>query len=448
MESATASRAAPVSDDERLPLLDLARGVALLGILLMNIDGFAFPRYFTEPFKNDPGSVDFWALLANRVVFEGKMRALFGMVFGAGVYLFVSRKAERGHPAGALFLRRMLWLVLFGVVHAWLLLWWGDILYLYGLCGLLVYALRRVPPRLLLLGIPLVALRDFTASALWNDKIRDQRIAYLDARQAEEAQRPLSPGQAQALTAWRELEKTIIPNRAEVIENTRKMRGDYASVAARVRMLSKEMETTFVPLSIPDSVALMLLGVALLRMGFLAGEWSTRAYRRVMAIGYGLGVPLVLTAHFYYVRYYPNHEAYLERLVAVPIDWMDLAYPFQRILLVMGHVSALILLQRSGALAGLVRRLQAVGRMAFSNYIFHTVACTLVFYGYGLGLYGRLAYHQAFYVILAIWVFQLAASPWWLARFRFGPLEWLWRSLTYWEFQPLRRPAPALAAAS
>src|SRR5262249_41440962 len=130
--------AAPVSDKERLKLIDALRGVALLGILLMNIVGFAMPDYYSESFKSDPANVNFWVLAVISVGFAGKMRALFGMLFGAGVLLFVSQKALTGRSATGLFYRRMFWLILFGLVHAHLILWMGDILYLYGLCGMVV----------------------------------------------------------------------------------------------------------------------------------------------------------------------------------------------------------------------------------------------------------------------------------------------------------------------
>src|SRR5262249_4017804 len=135
--------AAPVSEAQRIKLIDGLRGVALLGILLMNIPGFAMANYFSESFRSDPTNVNFWVSAVISVVFEGKMRALFGMLFGAGVFLFVMNKEQAGKPAAWLFYRRMFWLVMFGLIHAHLILWVGDILYLYGICGMLVYPLRR-----------------------------------------------------------------------------------------------------------------------------------------------------------------------------------------------------------------------------------------------------------------------------------------------------------------
>src|SRR6516225_7468262 len=180
-ENSAPPAVAPVSEAERLKLIDALRGVALLGILLMNIPGFAMPNYFSESFKSDPANVNFWLSAVISVVFEGKMRALFGMIFGAGVLLFVSKKEQAGRSVTALFYRRMFWLILFGLIHAHLILWIGDILYLYGFCGMIVYLCRRVKPIYLVMGIPLVAIVDFTAGTLLYQHIREKRIAYVQA---------------------------------------------------------------------------------------------------------------------------------------------------------------------------------------------------------------------------------------------------------------------------
>ena len=193
-ESTDTTRAAPVSDAQRIRLLDALRGVALLGILLMNIPGFAMPNYFSESFKSDPTSFNFWLNAFITVFFEGKMRALFGMVFGAGILLFVSKKERTGRPVTGLFYRRMSWLVLFGLIHAHLILWIGDILYLYGFCGMIVYLFRNVKPAYLVLGVPLVAVVDFTAGTLFYREMRDTRIAYVEASKAASQGRGVDGG--------------------------------------------------------------------------------------------------------------------------------------------------------------------------------------------------------------------------------------------------------------
>jgi uncharacterized protein len=440
-ESPGLPAAAPVSESQRLKLIDALRGVALLGILLMNIPGFAMPNYFSESFRSDPTNINFWVSAVITVLFEGKMRALFGMIFGAGVLLFVSKKEQTGKSVMWLFYRRMMWLVLFGLFHAHVILWVGDILYVYGVCGMILYLVRKVKPVYLAMGVPIVAICWFAAGTLFYQYIRAARISYVEATAAAAVGQPLTEAQTKALTKWREIEKTIIPNREDAKENTRKMKSDYATVASYIRPLAWKGETIFLPMEIPDSLALMFLGMALYQWGFLTGQWSSRDYVKVMAIGYGLGLPLVIYSFYDGYLHSPNLEANLRRLELESVPWVILIYPFQRILLVMAHVAALVLLYKSQIAQSLFRRLEAVGQMAFTNYIMHSVICTLFFFGYGLNYFAELDYYQIYFVVLAIWIVQLILSPLWLQRFYFGPLEWLWRSLTYWKLQPAVRRA-------
>ncbi len=431
--------AAPVSDRERLKLIDALRGVAVLGILLMNIPGFAMPDYFSESFKSDPANINFWVSAVISVGFEGKMRALFGMLFGAGVLLFVSKKEQAGRSVTGLFYRRMLWLVLFGLIHAHLILWIGDILYLYGFCGMLVYLFRRVNPVYLVLGVTLVAILDFTAGTLFYQYVRDRRIAYVEASGVAAENKPLTEAQQGALAEWRELEKTLIPNREDARENTRKMKSDYATVASHLRPLAWKIETIVLPIELWDSLALMLLGLALYQWGFLRGQWSNKDYAKVAAIAYGIGLPLATYSFYHSYLYSPNLETSLRRMELVPIEWVRLIYPFQRIFLVMAHVAAIILLYKSRYAQTLFRCLEAVGQMALTNYIMQSVICTLFFFGYGLNYYAELEFYQIYFVAMAVWIVQLIVSPLWLRFFLFGPLEWVWRSLTYWKMQPFMR---------
>jgi uncharacterized protein len=433
------STVAPVSETNRLKVLDALRGFALLGILLMNIPGFSMAQYAFETFKNDPSNPNFWLYEFIGIVFEGKMRAMFGMIFGAGILLFIANKTDKGNSVHALFYRRMAWLVLFGLIHAHLILWIGDILYLYGVCGMIVYLFRNVAPKYLVWAVPLVAVIDFTSNTLFYQDLRAKRIAYVDATKAQAENKALSDAQTKALTTWREVEKTMIPNREDAKANTAKMKSDYSTVAGYLRPLAFDGQTKYLPYELWDSIALMLLGLALFKWGFFTGSWSNDDYWKVVKIGYGIGLPLVIYSMYYSFIHFSTLEANLARMEKVPINWVNLIYPFQRILLVMAHAATLILLYKSGKIQGLFRRLAAVGQMAFTNYISHSVICTLFFFGYGLNYYAELEFYQIYIVALAIWVLQLIISPIWLKYYLFGPLEWVWRSLTYWKIQPFKR---------
>ena len=429
----------PVGDEQRIKLIDALRGVALLGILLMNIPGFSMPNYSSEIYKNDPTTINFWVSKIIGVLFEGKMRAMFSVIFGAGILLFIAKKVKNGLSVHGLFYRRMFWLLLFGLIHAHLILWIGDILYLYAVCGMIVYLFRNVNPKYLVLAIPLVAIIDFSANTYFYQEIREKRIDYVEAKKAQSENKTLTVAQNKALVTWREVEKTMIPNREDAKENTQKMKSDYSTIASYLRPLAIDGQTKYLFFGIWDSIALMLLGFALYKWGFLTGQWSNDNYRKVMLIGYGLGLPLVIYSTYYGFITYSTLEVNLKRMEEVTINWVDFIYPFQRILLVMAHTAALILLYKSKAIQGLFHRLEAVGQMAFTNYIMHSVICTLFFFGYGLNYYGVLEFYQIYYVVFAIWILQLIVSPIWLRHFNFGPLEWLWRSLTYWKLQPFKK---------
>lgn len=440
MEKLTPSSvAAPVPETSRISLIDMLRGFALLGILMMNIPGFSMADYSFEAFKNDPDSFNFWLYQFIGVFFEGKMRAMFGMVFGAGVLLFVANKSGKGTSVHWLYYRRMFWLLIFGLIHSHLILWIGEILYLYAVCGMILYLFRNVPPRYLVWAVPIVAVASFVAGTIQYQDIREKRIAYSEATKAKSENKTLTATQTKALTEWREIEKTMIPNREDAKANTKKMKSDYSTVAGYLRPIALDIQTKYLPFEIWDSLALMLLGLALFKWGFLTGAWSNKEYWTVAKIGYGFGLPLVIYSNYYAFHHFSTLEANLTRMEEVPINWVNLIYPFQRILLVMAHAAALILLYKSGVIQGLMNRLVAVGRMAFTNYISHSVICTLFFFGYGLNYYAELAFYQIYIVVLAIWAFQLIISPIWLKYFLFGPLEWLWRSLTYWKVQPMKR---------
>jgi uncharacterized protein len=443
----------PVAQADRLQNLDMLRGVALLGILLMNIPGFALAERAFDGFRHDPHSANFWTYAVVTILFEGKMRALFSMLFGAGIVLFTMRKEQAGQPVVGLFYRRMGWLVLFGLIQAHLLLWMGDILYFYGVGGMLAFLFRKLPARYLALGVPLVAIIGFVGETLFFQHIRATRFAYKAAQEVQLQHHPLTPAQQQAIAAWQSMEKEFLPNQAEIAAHTRQMKSGYAEVARRVREESWSGETKYLLLTIPDVLALMLLGIALFKWGFFTGQWSRAQYLRTAAWGYGLGLPLVLWSFYLGYQRGVGVAAQVAFLETHTVVWSALIYPAQRILLVLAHSSVLLLLYRAGVAQGLLRRLAAVGQMAFTNYIMHTVFCTLIFFGYGLNYYAELQYYQLYFVVAAIWAVQLVISPIWLKYYLFGPLEWLWRTLTYWQVQPMRRPSaeagptPGLVAA-
>jgi len=440
----------PTSLDERIPTIDVIRGVALLGILMMNIPGFALPEGFefaqllaNPTFSNPNYALDFWIL----VLFEGKMRALFSMLFGAGVILFVRRKeaAGGGLRVADLYYRRMLWLIAFGVVDAFVLHWEGDILYSYGLVGLLLFTVRNVPPRRLLLGA-LLCFSFMAFKGIWRtQETKAKREAYLKVITLEKAHKKLTEAQKEEKEAWLTVEKSRKPDPKKMAAQVKAMQGNYLSVDNFLRpRVVEDQSTAIYQFLLWDTLGMMLLGMALFRWGVFGGRLSTRSYLTMTGLGYVVGIPVGLFANEMDLQMWQNIGAYFDNH---RVNWNRATYDVRRVSMALGHVGLLMLLFRSRLVPGLMRALAAVGQMAFSNYVMHTLICTAIFFGYGLGYYGKLQYYQLFYVVTSIWVFQLIASPLWLRYFRFGPLEWVWRSLTYWKRQPMKRREEVAAVA-
>jgi uncharacterized protein len=424
----------PVSSDARLRTLDVLRGTALLGIALMNIvfSGLPMAAYSNPNVGGGSDPLNVGVLAVQWVLFDGKMRALFSMMFGAGIVLFMQRAIERENSVRAadLLTRRMLWLMLFGALHGWLI-WAGDILYAYGLFGLLIVPMRNVSPRKLLItaGVFLVLLS--LAVVGFGFRQRSTRNAAMAARAVEAQGRALTKEQQDEKKAWDEAYNQALPSREKLQEEIDNYRKGYGGVMTQRVPVMRQLN--FAPVYFPGGVdiwALMLIGMALFKLGVLQGERPTGFYVRLAAAGYGFGI--VVNSLSTYGMITSNFD------IVATVFW-NVPYELGRVAVALGHASVIILLAKGARMKWLTDRLAAVGQMAFSNYISHSIIYALVFYAPGLRLFGQLQRYQLYYIVLGMWLFSLAVSPIWLRHFRFGPLEWCWRSLTYWQRQPMRR---------
>ena len=277
----------PVSSDERLRTLDVLRGAALLGIVLMNIPFSGLPMAaYANPNVwggNDPLNVG--VLAVQWVLFDGKMRALFSIMFGAGIVLFMQRALERDNSVRAadLLSRRMLWLILFGTLHGWLI-WAGDILYAYGLFGLLIFPMRNVAPRKLLITAGVALLLLSLAIVGLGFSQRSTRNDSMAARAVEAQGRPLTKEQQDAKKEWDEAYNQALPSKQKLQEEIDNYRKGYGGVMTERARIMRQFN--FVPVYFPGDVdiwALMLIGMALFKLGILQGERSTGFYARMAA---------------------------------------------------------------------------------------------------------------------------------------------------------------------
>lgn len=392
--------------------LDALRGVAVLGILLMNISAFALPApaYINPRAWGGTSTPDLALWLASFVLVDGKMRALFTMLFGASTLLIVTRADAAGRDGAALQRRRLGWLFGFGALH-YLLLWSGDILMLYALCGFI--ALFFVELRISTLLVIALALLS-AGFALWYAD-----LAIISAQVA-----------AGGRTAAAMLSDLGEPGAPALAAEVALMHGSYGAIVAdRIAHVSAPL-IQFVT-NAPESLGLMALGIAALRSGFLTGDWSPRAYARLAAAGLFIGLVAMVA-----LAIHVAHHGYATMLTArAMIVW---AYPL-RLPLAVGLAALIMLAVRRWPTSAAITRLAAAGRMAFSNYLLTSLLMTSVFYGYGLGWFGLLSRAQAYALVPLVWALILIWSPLWLAYFTHGPFEWLWRCLTQARITPLRR---------
>jgi uncharacterized protein len=429
----------PTDRDERIGMLDATRGIAVLGILIMNITGFGLPRAYDDP-TNWGGSEGLnlaaWRIAA--LFFEGTMRGMFTLLFGAGALLFLQRHAARnsGLLPADLYFRRTLWLIVFGLVNAYLLLWPGDILFYYGVVGLLLFVCRNVGPRKLIIAAAVIMVLQTAVTVVEWYGYREASVAAARAQEARSAGKALTAAQSQAIENLARINEEFKPPLEDIEKEVSRVRKSYVSALGLVAPKSWYYETTFfLQHGLLECLGMMLLGMALLKYGVLTGEAPRRVYANMALVGYALG----LAVNGFETSSLIRADFSVEALIT-----SYLTYDLGRIPLTLGHVGLIGLLYRAAPLSAAMRNLSAVGQMALTNYLTQSLICMVLFTGAGFALFGQLERYELYYAVAAIWIAQLIWSPLWLRRFRFGPLEWLWRSLTYWQRQPMRSEATSI----
>jgi uncharacterized protein len=442
--------ALPVSSAERYFAVDVLRGFALLGILAMNIVSFGWPwPAYGNPMRGGGFTgLNRGVWFFNHLIFEEKMMTIFSMLFGAGLVLMDQRAEARGAKIGRVYYRRVLLLLLIGLIHSYLI-WIGDILVLYAQCGLLLYFFRNLRPRTLLI-VGVLALCVQIPVILGFGMVADYLKA---ASQKVEAQKKAgqtpSADDLRLHEAWQNgMRHKFAPTPEEELKSwndeLKAYRGGYRGIV-RFRAGQLVFIQTFAVIffALYMAIGRMLIGMGLMKLGVFSGDRSRQFYAWMVAIGYGAGMPLMIydAGELIRHRFSTNYQ----------LHGGEFLNGFGSIIVAMGHVGLIMLIVQSGAIQWLTRRLAAVGRMALSNYLTHSIVCTTLFYGYGFGLFGTINRTGLAAIVLIIWASQLWLSPIWLAHFRFGPAEWLWRSLTYGQPQRMRldgldKPAEALPA--
>lgn len=423
--------AQPVSAAQsRIVQLDVLRGFAVLGIYWINVVIFGLPygAYALPGMLGEAHNANIATWAFSEIFISGTMRGLFSMLFGASAMILLDefKLASHSIPTVDRYFRRNMLLILFGLIHAYFLLWPYDVLYAYGLFGFFIFPLRKLSPKILLIaGCLLLIASDIDIIQL---ESANKQHGY------NQSQTNLADSHTESTTKQtsRSKSRQIESLEIQFEDDTELHRSGYRTIFLRqLDDVAGQQSTYIYSKHVFDIGGMMLIGMSLLKLGVLSGRRSIRFYLLLTVIGYLSGI------------LFRGFTVYSELRHGFNIGHLSqhnlIDYDFNRLPITLGHIGLISLLCKYQFSSGLTRLLGNVGRMALTNYLLQTLISIFVFYGVGFGLIGEFERYQLIFVCLTMWVFLILFSRYWLSYYQFGPLEWAWRSLTYGKLQPLRK---------
>ncbi len=457
--------------------LDVLRGIALLALLITGIWEFGgFNANQQAFYRNGPHGGNFKLYAAVSILIEGKMMSLLALVAGAGIVLFMQKKERPvSLPAADAYIRRQIWLLIFGVFNAFILLWPGDILFPFAVAGILIFAFWRLPAKGLFIGAIVCTLiycgkqywnycddkkdyKKFLAVSAVEKKFKEDSTARFKKDSIDKTKDPilfkdtliknkladslakkndtLTKKQAEEKGKWEGIAKAFkFDSSAKVAEN-KAVRSRYGKVWNHLMVRSQYKESQwFYKIGVWEIASMMFLGMALLNIGFFSSRFSSSKYLLIGSVAVIAGIALGwFRIHFNslsaadYAKYVEQH--------AIPFNQF---LPLEKMLLAAGYASLMLWLLRMNILKWLMKTFAATGRMALTNYIMQSVICSFFFYGYGFGYFGRLQQWELYFMVAEITLVQVAFSIMWLRYYNMGPLEWLWQCLIYRKRLPWKK---------
>jgi len=429
--------AAPVSQSERIVILDSLRGIAILGILLMNIPGFGLARLLaTDPSVLGETGLNYNVWYFIDLIPEGTQRSLFSMLFGAGIILFISRQEKKldGIKPAEYYFRRQLWLLVFGLIHGFLLLWYWDILFHYAIGGMILFAFYRLSPKALIVCsiISLLLMVAVHQRFLYKEKriiSRGETVAAIDTTKVK-----LTDKQKADLSAMEGFkEEASIESKIKAMKKENEaVLGSYSQLYENRTDKTIRQQKRFGYYAIWDILMFMFLGMAFYKNGVLLAKAKTSTYLLFFLFGFGIGVPI---SYSWLHSFIDNGFNEFDFVKNTALDLYETSRYFRAI----GFLGLVMLLYKSGWFKWLFELMRPVGQMAFTNYLLQSIIGGIYFYGIGFGMFSKLQRYELYFYVAAVWIFEIILSHVWLRYFRFGPFEWLWRSLTYWKIQPIKK---------
>ncbi|MEQ8714117.1 MAG: DUF418 domain-containing protein [Cyclobacteriaceae bacterium] len=412
----------PTPPANRILSLDFLRGIAVLGILFINIENFAYPDSWS-PFKfgfDDPidRSARFWIYFLT----QGKFYTMFALLFGVGFYIFLERleRKSMGLMAMDIYARRLLWLFIIGVGHAYLI-WSGDVLYHYAICGLLLFPFRSMRSRYLLVAVAILA-------SLLLVKSYEQTTRRQGWKEAAHAAQSIGPDhrtdkENRSIEFWND---KLLPQLADTSHHDAPKSTYWMGLTESYKHASVHKGMLYYQGLLFPSLIVMIIGIVLYRSGIFS-DYRNWSYYWPMSISFlfiGLLINYDRYHHWTYDYFNPILSIWRGWLHTFPKETLGIAY----VLILNGLFQKLNVLRRASFIS-------QVGRMALTNYIFQNIVLGLIFYGYGLAQFNQWSRFELLGIVLGVWVVQIVLSAIWLQNHQQGPLEYLWRKLTYSSFR-------------
>lgn len=385
--------------------------------------------HVTDPDKG----LNYWSGIVAEILIAGKFRGIFTVLFGVSSYIMYKKitTKHQKYDSFKIYFYRLIWLLIIGLINAYLFLWWGDVLFKYALLGMLVFAFWRAH-YWVLTAAAFICLAILTIQPLAEYRelanLQQKSVQADFKRQSGQA---LTSGDLDALNEWQETLQDIRPRKESIEKDIKAKKGDYIGILSyNFRVSLDEQTYIFLQEDIWDMLLFMISGILLFRVGFFDERRKQSHHMIVIFFGVGIGVII--------------HTWIVLGIYQAPLDPVRLQFylifeNLGRLPFVAGYLSLIIMVFRTGILRSVGDWMAAVGRMALSNYLISSVAGAFIFYGFGLALFNQLSRIQVLFLVLIVWTAQVVFSAIWMNRFQYGPSEWLWRSLTYFKAQPLVR---------
>ena len=400
----------PTPTNHRIISLDILRGFALLGILIMNMISFSMmsANYSNPMAEGALQGADEYAFMFSHLFANQKFMSLFSMLFGAGIVLMTSRMESQGKSPTSRHYFRNFWLLLIGLTHAYVI-WAGDILVQYAMCSIWVFLFRKKTPKALFAWAGVFFLVSFVSALSAGFS-----MPYWEAKEVTEL-----------CASW-------TPSAEMIAAETAGYRGGWWEQLPFRSTLAFMLETFIFIMGLGWHITgLMLVGMGLFKSKVLTAERSKSFYKKMIFWGLGLGLAFGIVG---LIQNYKNDWACeYSFFIGSQFNYLG-SLP-----MALGYIGIVMLCCKTDWINVLEKWLAPVGRMALTNYLMQSIIATFIFYGHGLGLFGTVGRAEQWLYILPIWIFQILFSKWWLSRFKFGPFEWFWRSLTYWKIQTIKK---------